>query len=125
MQHVCSGAGVEPASRYYATTFVDHVNDREFYGIAGAETSVNLYKKVLQDMVISVEDQVVEGDRVTSRFVVVGMSLGRQVRFNGITISRFDGGKIVEDWSVTDTLGFLRQLGLWRAIVVAVRSVSA
>jgi hypothetical protein len=64
-------------------------------------------------MSITVEEQVVQGDRVASRFVVTGTSYGRPVRFNGITISRFDNGLIVEDWSVTDTIGMLRQLGAW------------
>jgi len=55
---------------------------------------------------------------VTSRFVVTGARRGKRVRFNGITISRFENGRIVEDWSVTDTLGMLRQLGLWRSVLV-------
>jgi hypothetical protein len=53
-----------------------------------------------------------------SRFVVTGANRGRRVRFGGITISRFEDGLIVEDWSVTDTLGLLRQLGPWRSILV-------
>jgi hypothetical protein len=73
-------------------------------------------------MSIRVEEQVVAGDRVTSRFVVSGTSYGRRVRFNGITISRFENGLIVEDWSVTDTLGMLRQLGLARSLLVGVKS---
>ena len=64
---------------------------------------------------MAVEEQFRDGDRVTSRFVVSGNSLGKSVRFNGITISRFKDGLIVEDWSVTDTLGMLRQLGAWRS----------
>jgi hypothetical protein len=43
------------------------------------------------------------------------------VSFNGITISRFENGLIIEDWSVTDTLGMLRQLGLWRSLLLALR----
>ena len=36
LERVCSGAGLDPASRYYSPSFVDHVNDLEFYGLAGA-----------------------------------------------------------------------------------------
>jgi len=122
LERVCSGAGLDPASRYYSPSFVDHVNDIEYHGLAGTEASVNLYKKVLPDMAITVEEQIVEGNRVTSRFVITGTSYGRRVRFNGITISRFQDGMIVEDWSVTDTLGMLRQLGAWRSIVLALQS---
>lgn len=121
LERVCSGAGLDPASRYYDRTFVDHVNDLEFQGLEGARRSVELYTKVLSDIEVRVHEQVVDGDRVTSRFTVTGTSYGRRVRFNGITISRFEHGLIVEDWSVTDTLGMLRQLGLWRSALIGLR----
>jgi predicted ester cyclase len=98
------------------------VNDLEFYGLEGAERSIAMYKRVLSDVAIKVEEQLVDGSRVTSRFVVTGTSRGRRVRFNGITISRFENGLIVEDWSVTDTLGMLRQLGLLHTVAVVLRS---
>lgn len=122
LERVCSGAGLDSASCYYGPEFVDHVNDLEFRGLAGAEQSVGLYKALLSDIAITVEEQVVEGDRVTSRFVVTGTGAGRRVRFNGITISRFEHGLIVEDWSVVDTLSMLRQLGLWRTVWLGARS---
>jgi hypothetical protein len=125
LERVCSGAGLDPASHYYSPSFVDHVNDLEFRGLAGAEQSVNLYRKLLSDISIRVEEQVVMGDRVASRFVVSGTSHGRQVHFNGITISRFENGLIVEDWSVTDTLGMLRQLGLARSLLVGLKAWAA
>lgn len=120
LERVCSGAELDPASRYYAPAFVDHVNDLEFHGLAGTQQSIDLYKSALSDITIAVQEQTVEGDRVTSLFVVTGKSYGRTVRFNGITISRFEDGLIVEDWSVTDTLGMLRQLGLWRSLLLGV-----
>jgi len=125
LERVCSGAGLDPASRYYSPSFVDHVNDLEFHGLTGAEQSVQLYRKLLSDISIHVEEQVATGDRVSSRFVVSGTSHGRRVRFNGITISRFENGLIVEDWSVTDTLGMLRQLGLARSLLVGLKAWAA
>ncbi len=113
LERVCSGKGLDSPSRYYSPEFVDHVNDMRFQGLEGARRSVELYTKVLSDLDVVVEEQLTDGDRVTSRFVVSGNSFGKRVRFNGITISRFKDGLIVEDWSVTDTLGMLRQLGAW------------
>ena len=118
LEHVCSGAEPASAPNYYSPRFVDYVNDLCFFGLAGARQSVELYTKVLSDLRVTVEEQVVEGDRVTSRFIVEGRVHGRAVRFNGITISRFEDGLIVEDWSVTDTLGMLKQLGVWRSVLV-------
>jgi SnoaL-like polyketide cyclase len=121
LERVCSGAGLDPSSRYYSPTFVDHVNDLKFFGLEGTHRSVELYTKVLSDIKVEVVEQLVDGDRVTSRFVVTGASHGRRVRFNGMTLSRFENGLIVEDWSVTDTLGMLRQLGGWRSVLVGLR----
>ena len=37
---------------------------------------------------------------------------GKDVTVSGLTISRFAGGKIVEQWTTWDTLGMLVQLGV-------------
>lgn len=121
LEGVCSGANLAAAPHYYSPGFVDHVNDLEFQGLEGAQQSVDLYKQVLSNLEIRVHEQLVDGNRVTSRFVVTGTSRGRRVRFSGITISRFEAGLIVEDWSVTDTLALVRQLGLWRALLVGIK----
>src|SRR5215471_15605777 len=94
LERVCSGAGLDPASRYYSTAFVDHVNDLVFRGLEGTQQSIEMYRSALPDMKITVEEQVVEADRVASRFMVTGTCHGRAVRFNGITISRFENGTI-------------------------------
>jgi hypothetical protein len=121
LERVCSGADLDRASRYYGEAFLDHVNDLEFRGLDGAQQSVALYKQVLTNLEIRVHEQVVEGNRVTSRFIVAGTCRGRQVRFGGITISRFEAGLIVEDWSVVDTLTMVRQLGVWRSLWMAAK----
>lgn len=125
LERVCSGKGFESATRYYSHEFVDHVNDVKFVGLEGVRQSVQLYTKVLSDLDVVVEEQLTDGDRVTSRFVVSGNSFGKRARFNGMTISRFKDGLIVEDWSVTDTLSMLRQLGVWRSVLVGLRQWKA
>jgi hypothetical protein len=52
-------------------------------------------------------DQVAEGDRVASRFVVMGSNRGRTLKLWGITISRLRDGRIVEDHSAFDSLELL------------------
>jgi predicted ester cyclase len=121
LERVCSGAGLDPPSRYYSPKFVDHVNSLKFHGLEGIRQSVELYTNVLSDIKIEVVEQLVEGNRVASRFVITGVNRGRQVCFNGITISRFEDGLIIEDWSVTDTFSMLRRLGLWRSILITLR----
>jgi len=123
LERVCSGAGLDPPSRYYSPKFVDHVNNLKFHGFDGISLSLELYTSVLSDLKIEVVEQLVEGNRVASRFVVEGANRGRQVRFNVNTISSFEDGLVIEDWSVTDTFSMLRQLGLWRSILVTLRQL--
>ena len=121
LERVCSGKALDSLPRYYGQEFVDHVNDMKFQGLEGARRSVEQYTKVLSDLDIVVKEQLTDGECVTSRFVVSGKSFGKSVHINGITISRFQDGLIVEDWSVTDALGMLRQLGVWRSALVGLR----
>ena len=44
---------------------------------------------------------------------------------SGITISRMEAGRIVEDWSALDSLELLRQLGLVRTLLAAPRLLRA
>jgi predicted ester cyclase len=83
--------------------------------------SVALYRSVLPELRIAVQEQLVVEDSVASRYVISGTGRGRRVTFDGITISRVENGLIVEDWSVTDTFRMLRQLGLWRALLIRVQ----
>ncbi len=125
LERVCSGKDFDSFARYYGKEFADHVNDMKFQGPEGARRSVDLYTRVLSDLEIVVREQLTNGDRVTSRFVVSGKCFGKSVSINGITISRFKEGLIVEDWSVTDTFGMLRQLGVWRSALVGLRNLKA
>ena len=61
-----------------------------------------------------------EGDRVASRWVAEGHNRGRAIRIWGIVISRVEDGEIVEDWSASDSLGLIRQLGPWRTLLLAI-----
>jgi predicted ester cyclase len=77
------------------------------------------------DLEIEVVDQVVEGQRVASRWIARGTNRGRSASLNGITISHIEDGKIAEDWSYSDTLGLLRQLGAWRVMALLADQVRA
>jgi predicted ester cyclase len=112
LEEVCARADLQTAKQLYSDRFVDHVNGREFHGQEGIRHSVELYQQLFRDLVIRVEDQVTEGDRVASRFTLSGSRGGRRVSVAGTTISRFSDGKIVEDWTVTDTASLVRQLGV-------------
>jgi steroid delta-isomerase-like uncharacterized protein len=104
-----------------ADNFVDHDplmgdQDRE-----AAKQSIAAYRDAFPDIHITIEDIFAVDDKVVYRWSGDGtfenemMGLqpthekGDPVR--GITIDRFEGGKVVESWSQWDTLTFMRDIG--------------
>ena len=70
---------------------------------------------------MTMEDVFAAGDRVAVRFTACGTHLGefmgvppsgKQITMTAILIHRLAGGKMVEDWEWSDSLGFMQQLGL-------------
>jgi predicted ester cyclase len=120
LEDVCSGRELDQLPAVYHQEFVDHVNALEYRGHEGARRSVALYQELFPDLRFVVEDQVSEGERVASRWTLHGTHRGRPVRLTGIVISRFHDGRIVEDHAASDTMELVRQLGLWRSLLLAV-----
>lgn len=120
LEQVCSGSDASAAVGVYSPDFHDHINASEYRGYDGIRRSLGLYQLVFSDgdLRIRVEDQVSEGERVASRWVAEGHNRGRPVRLWGITISHIADGEIVEDWSASDNLDALRQLGVRRLLLL-------
>ncbi len=121
LEDVCSGRDRAGIAEVYHPQFVDHVNALEYHGTEGARQSVALYRELFPDLRFVVDEQLSEGDRVASRWTLTGTHRGRAIRLRGIVISRFEDGKIVEDWASSDTLELARQLGMWRSLLLVVK----
>ena len=121
LEEVCSGRDLEGIPRDYHPEFVDHVNRLTYHGHQGARRSVALYLALFPDLTFEVNDQVAEGDKVATRWTLRGTHRGRKVELRGIVISRFEDGRIIEDWAASDTMELVRQLGLWRTLQLAVK----
>jgi steroid delta-isomerase-like uncharacterized protein len=106
----------------YAADVVWHEPDQEIQGIEEARQFIDMYKTAFPDLNATVEDVIAEGEKVVTRVTIrgthqgeveeFGPPTGRQIELKGITISRIEGGKIVEDWDSYDNLSVLQQLGL-------------
>jgi predicted ester cyclase len=120
LEDVCSGKNLEGIPDVYHPDFVDHVNALEYRGHGGARRSVALYLELFPDLRFVVDEQVSEGDRVVSRWTLRGAHRGRSVTLRGIVISRFEDGRIIEDWAASDTMEIPRQLGVWRTVLLFV-----
>ena len=75
----------------------------------------------MPDYQVSAQDTIAEGDRVVTRWSGSGTHqgeyagippTGQQATMDGVTIYRFEGGKIAEAWWVYDSLGMMQQLGI-------------
>jgi steroid delta-isomerase-like uncharacterized protein len=84
------------------------------------EIARGLYEAI-PDVRMSVDEVLVEGDRVALRLTVEGTHTGsgmgipptgKRFRIGGIALGRYRDGKLVEGWNSFDNLGFLQQLGL-------------
>jgi predicted ester cyclase len=89
-------------------------------GLEGMKRTIVLNRTAFPDMRLEVDDQVAEGDKVVTRWRGEMTHLGelggaapsgKHATITGITIDRFEDGKIVEAWRSMDTLGLLRGIG--------------
>jgi steroid delta-isomerase-like uncharacterized protein len=89
-------------------------------GPDGQKQLVNFYRGAFPDARIAIEDQMAEGDKVTTRWTgrgnhqgeLMGVApTGNQVSVSGISISRISEGKIEETWTIYDALGMMQQIG--------------
>jgi steroid delta-isomerase-like uncharacterized protein len=92
----------------------------EMHGPDAIKEFITGYLAAFPDGMITIEDQLAQGDMVATRWTGHGThkgelmgipATGKQVTVSGITISRVAKGKVVEEWSNWDTLGMLQQLG--------------
>lgn len=77
-------------------------------------------RAAFSDIHVTVEDQVAEGEKVSTRRTwrathrgpYRGVApTGKQVTWTQISVVRFSQGRVVEDWAVADEVGILQQLG--------------
>ena len=96
------------------------LHPEEVRGADGLKEMVEGYRNALSGLRVTIDQQFTEGDYVATRFTVRGThdgdlmgapATGKDVAFTGITISRCEDGRIVEEWEITDNVALLRQIG--------------
>lgn len=87
-------------------------------GLAGMKRTIELHRTAFPELHLVVDDQVAESDKVATRWhgelATTSGTRGRLTLF-GVTIDRFEDGKIVEAWRSMDVLGFRLALALLAA----------
>ena len=90
-------------------------------GQDGYKEYVTNVRRALPDILVTVHDQEVKGDRVVTRYSVRGThagwlrgapATGRQVSFSGELETRFAHGRVAEQWNSYDVPSIELQLGV-------------
>jgi steroid delta-isomerase-like uncharacterized protein len=105
---------------------IDELADPNYVNHGANTRGPTAYKQSLTAMLeafsdggITIEDTIAEGDKVVIRWKMHGThtgeyqgvpATGKKVTVTGISVYRLAQGKIVEDWSNMDELGYLQQL---------------
>lgn len=115
-------AAMAVTEKSVATNFVFHgATGEDIRGLKDFKQHLSLLYSGFPDGHFTIDDIVVEGDKVTTRWTLTGTHKGefmgipptnKKVKMWAITIDRVAGGKFVEEWERADTLGFMQQLGV-------------
>ncbi len=103
-----------------STNHVFHTPPTTLHGREEFKQLLSVYLTAFPDARFTVEDEIAEGEKVTSRYTFRGTHqgelmgippTGKQVTVTGIIINRIAGGQSVEGWLNFDALGLLQQIG--------------
>lgn len=105
----------------YAENFVNHDPQNPIQGRDALKAWVEETKVMAPDFHIELHETINDGDMAATRWTVAGTNTGdwrgipatgKHFVVTGITMSKFDDGKIVESWVNADNLSMLQQLEL-------------
>lgn len=115
---VWNDGNLEMLEQIFAANYRHHDNGTDK---AAVRESIVATRQAFPDLHVSIDDQIVEGDKVVTRWTGRGThqgshygvpGTGKKMKNTGIGIDRIVDGKILESWGNSDELGMFRQLGL-------------
>lgn len=106
----------------YAKAFVNHNPlDPNQTDLDSYKNYISEARKCMPDIKVEIKDMIAEDDKAVCHWVcsatVTGATFGpaatgKKATWTGMTINRFEAGKIVESWWNEDIYGMLQQLGV-------------
>jgi len=121
-EEVWSQGNLDAVDEIYARDFIGHhPGTPDWIGPESVKLVVKTVREAFPDFRETVEDVIVENDKVVTRFTASGSHLGtlrgigptgKRMRMAEIGIFRLSGGTIAEKWGITDRLGMFQQLGI-------------
>jgi len=121
MDEVWNKGNVKLLDELVTTDYKDHDPVDPVNSLQDLKAVVNKYRNAFPDCRLDIDEVFPVGDRVIVRWHYSGTHrnalegippTGRRVTGPGISIHRFQGGKIVESFTTWDALGLMQQLGV-------------
>lgn len=117
----CDNGNWPVVEELVSPTFVFHAPGVVALDRTSMVQMLRVFYGAFPDLHHTFEDFIAEGDKVAVRFTLSGTHegdfqglppTGKTVSFSGSVVDRFEDGKLVEHWSLTDDLGLRQQLGV-------------
>jgi len=122
VDEVITKGNIEAAGKYFWNDVVEQVPmPGQGPGLSGLQDVIRAMRVGFPDIVFSIQEQILDKDKVASRFEWTGThtgeflgipATGRPVRVWGIVIDRVEDGRIKDTRIIMDTLGMMGQLGV-------------
>ena len=112
---------VDISDEVYAPNCSFHLPAFPVDGTEGLKRQVRELRAANPDLHLDVHDVLCDGDLTAARFTMGGTATGefqgipatgKSWVMSGITISKWDGDRIVEEWTDYNLMGVLQQLGI-------------
>ena len=122
IEQVWNNKQVELIDEFFTEEVVSHVTGYPpGSGLDSTEDHTALYLKAFPDLMMTIEDDIAEGDKVVLRWTMTATqkgelpgipATGKQVVQSGMTVYRLDNAKIAESWFLADNMSLMQQLGV-------------
>jgi steroid delta-isomerase-like uncharacterized protein len=122
VDEVQSGGNIDVIDELCSPEFVNHSAPPGMPAdCEGVKLVTAMFRQAFPDSYFTVEDMIAEGDKVATRKTFHGTHegeflgippTGRPVSIGLIDIVRVADGRVVEHWSIGDSLGMMEQLGV-------------
>jgi predicted ester cyclase len=115
---------VSVADRAFTADCIIHITgspERDL-GLPGFKQMIAGLLAAFPDLRLTIEDQIVAGDKVATRWTAEGthtgplgevQPTGKRVKVDGLILDRVVGDRVAERWEQWDQVAMLRQLGLF------------
>jgi predicted ester cyclase len=114
---------ISSADDAFASNCVIHINGspEPNIGLGDFKEMLKGLLSAFPDLQFTIEDQVIAGDKYTTRWIAKGTHTGslgdipptgKSMKINGLILDRVVDDKVVERWEQWDQMGMLQQLGI-------------